>query len=184
MTLMEFLVQTVEKHRPAARAICAELDSVEAAVAADVDGIRQNFVPLKATFDGVKKKVEEPNALREYVAAAQRLAAEVDSKFQEATTLLRQSTVEAKLFLASYGEDPEAVKPPEFFGSLLAFLKKFEATRKELEQKRADAEMAAKLSRATGRRSGKATVDFGPQQRGVMEDLLAKIRGGQLKRVE
>jgi hypothetical protein len=183
VTLLTFVVETVTSKNPKALAIAGELVDVPRAAEIEIEAVRNQFMPLRGKFELVKKKAEEGKMPNEFCEAARQLSLDNGNLFAEASQLVKQATDDSKALLSAFFEDPETTRPAEFFGSIAKFIKQFEELKAELEKKRLEAERAASAPSARAGK-GRGPVDFRSQQRGVMDDLLARLRTGQLKRVD
>jgi hypothetical protein len=184
MTLLTFVVQSVEAKNPTALALSSELAAVPRASELELDGIRNLFSPLRAKFEVLKKKAASVHMPQEYIAAGQQLVSELSGTFADASALLQRATEDTTALLQTFFEDPAMTKPADFFGGLAKFIKQFDAEKAAIDQRREEEERKARSPQAPRAGKGRGPVDFKAQQRGVMDDLLAKIRTGQLKRTE
>jgi hypothetical protein len=173
----------VESKNPKALAFAEELADVPRAAEIEIEAVRNQFVPLRSRFESVKKKAEAGTMPSEFNEAVRQLVLENGTLFAEALQLMNQATNDSKALLTAFFEDPETTRPADFFGSIAKFMKQFEEVKAELEKKRLETERAARTPSAR-QAKGRAPIDVRMQQRGVMDDLLAKLRSGQLKRVE
>jgi hypothetical protein len=187
MTLLTFVVKTIEAKKPEALALSSQLPDVPRAAELELDGIRNMFWPLRMKFEALKQKTASPQMPQAYVTAGQALVADLSGTFNDVSALLAKAAEDVTALLQSFFEDPATSRPADFFGGIARFMRQFDAEKAEMTRKKEEEERKAKGGQAGPRGAGprgRGPVDLMGQQRGVMDDLLARIRAGQLKRVD
>lgn len=174
-TLLTFLVQTLEKNCPSALGLEYELSKVYLAAEIELDSVKSQIGPLKGKCTAIKAAASNPSAPSGFVSAALDVCEQIEPILAEVDSLFEEASTKSRKLLTDFFEDPAKTKPAEFFTTLKQFM-----TGLRDEKARIDAERAeqARRSRAPGA-GGHAA---GAMQRGVMDELLNKIKNGQLKR--
>ncbi|ORY08436.1 FH2-domain-containing protein [Basidiobolus meristosporus CBS 931.73] len=196
ITLLHFLVNTIEEKFPHILKFLDELKPVGAGCHVCYQDMKADFKDLKERFEETRLEVEKYHSTPEksqepFTIQMNTFILSADEQLTEAQTKYETMNEKYEAIVKLYGEDPATTTPEEFFGIFRSFMTSFEKALKdnrlEREQrkraeKRKQQENEKKIEKAARKQPDpEPSVDQSPQavdEKGVMDSLLDVLRRG------
>ena len=171
-TALHFLVTTLLDNYPDAAEIDVELADIEQAATIDVDFLNGEFTPLKGTFNKIEKNIKEGNFSKVYVKNADVILSQVKPRIEAISTLLMSAISKREKMMEIFMESSPRT-PANVLEDIKSFLSSFTTVKKAI---------IAKREKEKKERIVKKGIVNPKIQRGVIDDLLGKIKKGEIKR--
>eukprot|EP00118_Oscarella_pearsei_P026097 m.309383 g.309383 ORF g.309383 m.309383 type:complete len:1090 (+) comp46287_c0_seq1:120-3389(+) len=206
VTLLHYLIETLEKKFPDVVQLEDEMPSVRTAAKVnlselekDMLALRQGMVTVSKEMD-YQKRVTSRDLGDRFVDVVGDFEAVGSIQLAEAEDKLIDSKTQFNKMAALFGEDPFKSHPDEFFGTFSTFFQSFDEARQELIVMRKKREEDARKGReiaqqqkererrslhsrqqgSSGRRGGPSSDQGNGKQSGEFDDLISALRTGDV----
>jgi len=176
-SLLHFIIKTIEDNYSDALNLPKELEDIPEASKIEIDFLKSSFGPIKSRFTSI---LQNAYLGSEYLEVANELTKECQEKIDKLSNSIELLEQKSKEIMDLFAEDPTR-KIADLFCDLNCFIEQFISTHKHIITKRAEEEKARKQS------ENKKRITQGPairHERGIADELLQRIKVGQLRRVE
>ncbi|KAK9694040.1 hypothetical protein K7432_013605 [Basidiobolus ranarum] len=196
ITLLHFLVNTIEQRFPGILRFLDELNPVDAGCRVCFHEMKSNFKELNDQFEETQIEIEKyhsgPDKSQDPFTIQMRgFLASAGEQLSESQTKYERMHVTYEKIVKSYGEDPKTMTPEEFFGIFKSFMTSFEKALKDNRLRREQIERAekrkhqenAKLDEPIAEKPLESELSVNPsppteEEKGVMDSLLDVLRRG------